>query len=803
MPAVVDLGAATGQATPREAAHPGAVARVAVASALLGKPVDQAAVEGLPEHDRQRVRAQLLRAGGGDDEGNWRAALDAAGDDSERATALAGLARTGTSDLPRFAEFEAEHPDVAAQIRAIGELARGEHSQAVERLRGQARQSAQAAALLGQAYEQAGDIEAAVATFQEAARTFSDPELGWAAVLALYRSGKHADAAEAVGGLLASAPDGWPGRAPALHLAARLAAGADDLVRATDLLRTAVALDPSEASRRWHLIELLLARTDTAGAWRVYNAHPEPLEPHDLTQAHIWLVLQRAEGDPEVLAWGAVRLTRMFPDDEQLAARAVALLVAPNPRDDGSPLPPELLADVRRLVSEYTRRWPQGAIKAIDIDKDDPEGALAKIGELTRREPEEHKALLELAGQVARQELPLGMLAAFVHRPYAEIVVQRGLGLLPAGHPDPAERVQGLADARAALGGTCLADTSTIAVLALLPAETRRALLAAFRSVETVDETLTDAVLANERLAGRSTLTMGWDAQAGRPSVTEVPQEHAERLAHEAGQLLELVRSLHRRPSRAGERDSDDTSGDARYSPWMPTAETAEVEDRAVWADDGGLRALVRAMGAPAFGTADLLEALVETGRLSDEIRKEALAGMVRAGVWAPLPVEELLRIAEQDDWKPSGAAAVVASPARWLRPREANVLLAQVLPSVADHRPEHTADWLCLCARAIGYAHPDPFAAAAVSGALLAVAVHLVEPDPPALPALLEAVRAGLSAAAPDPDLVPDPLASFARLTLEVAEPEPDTDPARLPALFDALDDDDRALLSELLLDR
>jgi hypothetical protein len=130
-------------------------------------------------------------------------------------------------------------------------------------------------------------------------------------------------------------------------------------------------------------------------------------------------------------------------------------------------------------------------------------------------------------------------------------------------------------------------------------------------------------------------------------------------------------------------------------------------------------------------------------------------------------------------------------------------VLLAQVLPSVADHRPEHTADWLCLCARAIGYAHPDPFAAAAVSGALLAVAVHLVEPDPPALPALLEAVRAGLSAAAPDPDLVPDPLASFARLTLEVAEPEPDTDPARLPALFDALDDDDRALLSELLLDR
>lgn len=802
MPAVVDLGSSTGQATPREAAHPDVLARVAVASALLGRPVEDTALAVLPEHDRERVLAQMTRTTGdfAASEEHWRAALNAAQDDSERATALAGLARTGTLDLPGLAEFEAEHPGVGAQIRAVGELARGEHAEAVGRLRGRARQNAQAAALLAQAYEEAGDVDAAVATFQEAARTFSDPDLAWAAVIALFRSGRHPEASDAVGALLASAPGAWPGRAQALHMAAQLAADAGDLVAATDLLKTAVELDPSDAARRWQLIQVLLSRTETAAAWRVYTNHPEPLEPRDLAQAHAWLVLQRAEGDPEELARGAIRLTRMFPDDEDLAARAVALLISPNPRTDSTPLPPELLSEVHALVSDYTRRWPEGAIRAITIDEEDPEAMLAQMGEMVRRSPESHKALLQLAGQVARQELPLGMLAAAVHRRYAEIIVQRGLGLLQAGHPDPAEQLQALTDARAALGSTCLADTSAFAVLSLLPGDHRDALIGAFRSVESVDETLTDALLANEGLGARSTLTLGWDAQAGRPSVTEIPEWHADRLAEEASRLLALVTSLHRRPSRQTESDDAAEAGHQRYSPWMPTAETAAAEGRAVWADDGGLRTLVRAIGAPAFGTAELLEVLVEQGTISEEVRTAALVTMVRRGVWAPLPPDEIRKIAQEDDWKPAGAAAVLANPALWLRPQEAHTLLADLLPLVAEHRPEHAPAWLRLCARAIGYAHPGPLVAATVSGGLLAVAVHLVQAEPAAVPGLLTAVRDGLAEAAPDPDVIPDPLAAFGRLILQVTETANSGDSDGLPLLFQALDEDDRALLSDLV---
>ncbi len=233
----------------------------------------------------------------------------------------------------------------------------------------------------------------------------------------------------------------------------------------------------------------------------------------------------------------------------------------------------------------------------------------------------------------------------------------------------------------------------------------------------------------------------------------------------------------------------------------MPTAETAAAEGRAVWADDGGLRALVRALGAPAFGTADLMEALVETGALAEEVRSAALVSMVRAGVWAPLPAADLIGIAEQDDWKPSGAAAMLASPALWLRPQEAHALLAEILPSVAQHRPDQVAGWLHLCARAIGYTYAGPLIAASMSGALLAVAVHLVQAEPSAVQALLAAVRAGLSDAAPDPEVVPDPLASFARLMLRVMETDSDgAEPEALPALFQALDEDDRALLLEVL---
>jgi hypothetical protein len=249
--------------------------------------------------------------------------------------------------------------------------------------------------------------------------------------------------------------------------------------------------------------------------------------------------------------------------------------------------------------------------------------------------------------------------------------------------------------------------------------------------------------------------------------MTRTPREQADRHAEEADRLVALVRGLHRRPSR---RPADDEPRDARFAPWMPTAQTAAVADgRAVWADDGALRVLARALGAPAFGTAALLEGLADGDADPRGAHAPVLAEMVRAGIWAPVDDAALVRIAEQDGRAPSSAAAVVASPALWMAPAQAQALLGAVLPHVARNNPQQVAWWVRLCARAVAYAHSSPLPAASVSGTLLAAAVHLVQAAPADVPDLLAAVRARLSDKAPDPDVVADPLATFAALTMRL----------------------------------
>jgi hypothetical protein len=222
--AAIETGTSDGDATPREAAHPDVVARVAVALAVLGRDTGLPDVSGLGDYERERVLAQSARSAGRNPEPHWRAALAAAVDESEQATALAGLASTGTLDLPGLAEFEAAHPQVAAQIRGTGELARGEHHEVVERFRGRAGDDAQSSLLLARAYEMSGQVDAAVETLDRAAARFAHPDLAFQAAMTLHSAGRTQEAAALANRLLASASVAWPCRARALHFAAKAAA---------------------------------------------------------------------------------------------------------------------------------------------------------------------------------------------------------------------------------------------------------------------------------------------------------------------------------------------------------------------------------------------------------------------------------------------------------------------------------------------------------------------------------------------------------------------------------------------------
>lgn len=796
----VRLGTVDGEATPREAAHPDVAAKVGVALAMLGGDLSGVDLAALPEHRREVVLAQAARARGEDDEPHWRAALAAADSEPETATALGGLASTGTLDLPGMDAFEAEHPSVAALMRATGEIKRGDHAAAVARLRGRDRDDAQAAALLAQAYEMSGETEAAVETLRRAEATFTDPDLGWTAVLVLHKAGRTPEAAAEATRVLTSASDAWPGRARALAFAAMAAAEAGDLSKAAELLASCVELDPADPHRRWDLVRLHLARADAVSGWRVFGAHPVPLEPRDPQEARAWLQLHHAYGTAAVLAKGAVRLTALFPDDETVATTAVAVVLVPRSGDD--PLDEPLRADVQAMVAGYVERWPEGAIRAITVDTDDPDALLARLAEMARVDPETSRLRRQIHGQVARSVLPLGALAAAARLPHSELVVLRGLGLLPSVHPDPAEQARSSADAAAALGGACMAETTALAALLTLPDEDADLLVRAFRVVETTDETLADARNGRDRLAGRSTLSVAWDPDTGRPLAQETTEEEADRLAEQAETLLRLVERQPRRqssrPADAPAREADDH----RYGPWLPTVETAAAAGRALWSDDATLRALARALGAPAFGTAALVDALVDAGTVTPGRRDVLLQALVRGRVGVPLTAPLLLAAAEAEAWRPDAAAAALGDPAIWATPGTALRLLGAVLPRVVEELPDAVPAWLHRCGRGIGYSHTHPLRAAEIAGVLLAAAVQMAATGPERVPDLVEAVRIGLRNAAPDPDFVPDPLYGAARVLLGALPDGTGLQEADqvLRQLFSALDEDDQETVASLL---
>lgn len=349
---VVDLGA--DEATAEEAASPDVAVQVAIARLSLKQPVDESDLRRLTPYGRATVRALMARQAKEDEAPHWRAAVEAATDEPERVTALAGLAGTGEAAHPSLTELAVEFPQTVALIRARAEVAARDWSAAIRRLRGQTAGSAPAALVLAEAYQRAGEIDNAVSTLREASAETSDPEYALAALRVLWAADRKDEIPTALSDLLAKAPQGWAGRPEALQMAAQLAADAGDLPRTIDLLRASLAEDPHDADARWALARSYAARGEMAAAAAALVEHPRTLEPATVDQAHLWLELNKAVLDPPGLVERSLTLLDRFPDSERLAAHALMVLVTSG-REEGD-LPDELLARVHALHADFFKR---------------------------------------------------------------------------------------------------------------------------------------------------------------------------------------------------------------------------------------------------------------------------------------------------------------------------------------------------------------------------------------------------------------------------------------------------------------
>jgi Tfp pilus assembly protein PilF len=715
---------------------------------------------------RARLEALLAEAEDRDPQSAWRQAIECAEDDEALMQGLVGLAEAGASDLPRLDEFAARHPEAAEEIRAMVELAAGQPGPAIGRLRDRRRTSVVAAITLARAYHAAGRIEDEVQTLRDAADDFRDPSMRYQAAEILVRAGRPAEADQELHALLVRTPTAWQQRPHALRLAAELAFRDQRYDKVAELLDSALQIDPDHDDTRWNLMRVLIRRGDPGRAWQVLAAAPRPLDPSDIADARLWVQLNRRYGDLANTVAGCLRLLRRFPNSEEFNAFIISNLMLPwAPHNE---LPTQLISEARIEVQRFFQRWPDSRHLS-RIDASEPERLLAQMAEMMRPTEEEQLLRAQLNHGLLVGKLPLSLLAAYAGRSYAEVLVRRGSGTLPARLPNPGEINACAEAARGSQDQDAAIDTSAVVVLQTLPADARRAATAVFSRLHTTDEAMLDALAANDGLGLRSADTWVYDEQLGGVRLDVIPQDDADRLAAEAAALVEAFQQISRHPRPPTE--PSDTPDVPPLAAWESVVGLAKHRELILWSDDPLQRARARRFGLLATSTPAILEHLADSGQISARTYEDAIRSLVKARVGDLHPVEQrLLELAEDEDWAPGCVAAAIARPGAWTNAAQTAAIFQKLVTIIATRRPETLPRWLFGAVLGACATQRTPTARSNAAARLLALAIHSARASGQLVVDLVAATRNAIhNADDPEQAPSPDPLPASAVLLRDV----------------------------------
>jgi hypothetical protein len=479
------------------------------------------------------------------------------------------------------------------------------------------------------------------------------------------------------------------------------------------------------------------------------------LEPANVEDAKLWIGLHRRYGTADQTAAGSLRLLRRFNDSEQLHAFVIYTLVTAgqSPGD----LSEDLLAEARLETERFFDRYPDSRylqqVPGANVDD-----LLAQMNAMIRPTSEEQQWQARLSHGALSDRLPLSMLAASVGCSYAEIVIRRPGLVIHARRADPAEiSVCGVAVEDAA-DKDIVVDTSTAAVLGVLPNDVRTAAAAVFARLITTDDVVRDAMIADEALAARTTSSWTYDPDLDRGRLNEIPQAVADRFADEASALLAIVRSFHHVP-RPAERSFDDHNASA-LATWSSVIDLAGARAVPLWSDDYIQRAIARQAGRPATSTPAILDYLLDHRIISPDQHETAIRAMIKARIAdMPLIEQRLLELAEDENWAPTGVAIVLSRPATWTNLNRAASLFGRLITLVRSHRPDNAASWLYHAVQGAALAHVGPIATEAAAR-LLMFTLHATRAQGLTAANLVQATRAALAQAAnPDQPMNLDPL--------------------------------------------
>jgi nucleoside phosphorylase len=455
--------------------------------------------------------------------------------------------------------------------------------------------------------------------------------------------------------------------------------------------------DVSVIKYRWARVHAFHQRRQMDQAYEVVRAQPR-LDPTEVGQAQLVASLLRSiapsvteahrsgegtgEGvtQAEVLSF-AIEIAQAYPEDEELVATALMASLA-MPADD--PPDPVLMTKARMLQQQFFDSFPDSQIiRTVPIDE-----ALSGVTEMLRT----HLAPTADASEQMRRgaivgQIPISVYTSGLQRSYAEGLIRNAVGCYVLQGTDDLVTAEEIEAARRALDGSVVVDTSALFLAEAVFGSTAE-LKSRFEHLLVTAPQRDDIVATRMSLMVRSAGSLGWDPVSDRPTMVHFDEEVTERWAKDAERLAAEL-------SRCEVVPDPLYDGDARNRLWSSPVRLAAERGISILADDAALRAVARNEGVTAFGSLQLLSALVVDGALTPNALEEAYGRLMKIRA-AELPLfERLFDLASEEGWKPNGYAGfLLTRPSTWVplsRGLETYIGLVRALPS---QEPDNVAGW-------------------------------------------------------------------------------------------------------------
>ncbi|MCA1696244.1 MAG: hypothetical protein LC749_16840, partial [Actinobacteria bacterium] len=448
------------------------------------------------------------------------------------------------------------------------------------------------------------EIDGAVDELKAAATRFNDMAHLVRAVEVLGRHGRLDDASTLAQEALQKVPRALTDARAFLHEVLVEQAGASGswgemAVRARAWIEDLGAL----ARNRWHLALALHNGGDHVGAWRILQ-EPPALEPNSTFEARLWIVLAAHEVPSPATAARIIALVDTYPDDKAVAEAAVGWFFGCGHEVWGD-VDGETVKRFQDLLNMHAVNYGSDEPAAIYVITGSAEEMLQQLRPSLEANA---RAISEMTEKV-RQGWPYGLLATAARRPYASTLIHRAAGCLPIATIEASRIVAELDAARRAIRQSIVLDVSTLVVVGHI----RNAwpdLRGAFARLQLPRPAHVDILETVEdfRRPSHGNLYFDLSVEAIRGSDSD-PEVQVQLLDHGewvAGELADLIIvDWPRLTMLSGDLDD-------RFLPWLSALDLAKSRGLPLWCDDVGVRTLAMNDDVPAFGTAALLEALVE-----------------------------------------------------------------------------------------------------------------------------------------------------------------------------------------------